>query len=208
MKLIENALSKNCNKIRCTVVSHQLNETTEFFVFKTKTLIFSILTKVNDANVNWSVSRQEQDFYTLRSLLVLSFGQCFIPPLLPSNKESNFDSKSIKNRQKSFTRFLRSILKSPFLSALPLVLEFLKIDHHKIDSKFGMKDFTKRLMYEETELNKKASFFNKEVSKNGLYRITAPTDTIDLTQDFSENLLDKKLGKSLMSHVLDEQKYV
>ena len=99
-------------------------------------------------------------------------------------------------------------MKSPFLSAHPIVLEFLKIDHHKIDDKFGLKDFTKRLTYEESELVKKSSYFSKEVIKNGIYRVTAPSETINLDSDFNENLLDKKLGKNLATHVLDEANFV
>jgi len=100
-------------------------------------------------DVDYHVIRQEVDFYHLKNILTMSFGQCFVPPLLPTKKEENFDKKSLKNRQKTFSRFLRSVLKSQVLSSHPFVLEFLKIDHSRIDAKIGMRDFTKRLAYEE-----------------------------------------------------------
>ena len=57
IKLTENVLSKNTNNIRCTVVSNHVNETTEFLIFKTKQLVSTIVTKIKDVNVNWSVRR-------------------------------------------------------------------------------------------------------------------------------------------------------
>lgn len=128
----ENIFTKNLRDIRCTVTSSKLHQSTDYFVFKTKTLILTINTKVL-GKYEWTVSRQEQDFYILRNILSSTFGQCFIPPLLPLTKEQSFDNKSLRSRCKTFTRFLRSLLKSQYLCSHPMVLEFLKIDHHSID---------------------------------------------------------------------------
>ena len=74
IKLEHNILSQNTTSTKCTVVSLQVNESTEFFVFRTKQLIFTVETKVKTEDASWSVRRQEQDFYTLRSILVITFG--------------------------------------------------------------------------------------------------------------------------------------
>jgi len=99
--------------------------------FRTKVLILKINSKINTAGnrYNWIVRRYESDFYTLRNILALSFGQCFIPPLTPTQKETTFEKKSLHKREKSFSRFLRSVIRSPELASHPLVLEFLKVDH-------------------------------------------------------------------------------
>ena len=94
------------------------------------------------------VKRFEADFYSIRNILNLSYGQCFIPPLCPTAKETLFDKKSMDNRKKSFSRFLRSILRSPELCSHPLVVEFLRVDHSKLDEKEGMKKFSKKLIQE------------------------------------------------------------
>lgn len=73
----------------------------------------------------------------------MTFGQCFIPPLTPTAKEANFDQKSLRNREKTFSRFLRGIVKSPEIASSSLVLQFLKIDHFAADPKNGLKEFSK-----------------------------------------------------------------
>ena len=88
----------------------------------------------------------------MRNILSLSYGQCFIPPLCPTSRETTFDKKSMHNREKSFSRYLRSILRSPELASHPLVVEFLKTDHSKVDAKIGMKEFSKKLIQKESEL--------------------------------------------------------
>ena len=125
--------------------------------------MFKINSKINakDNKQHWIVKRFEDDFYKLRNILVLSFGQCFIPPLTPIPRESSFDKKSLHRREKSFSRFLRSVIRSPELASHPLVLEFLKIDHSKIDSKIGMREFNRKLITAETDLQKMSGFFAK-----------------------------------------------
>jgi hypothetical protein len=55
---------------------------------------------------------------------------------------------------RSFSRFLRSILRCQNLSSHEIVIEFLKINHHKIDNKIGMKEFSKKMSALEKELSK------------------------------------------------------
>lgn len=86
------------------------------------------------------------DFYTLRNILALSYGQCFIPSLSPAVKEYLYQKRSLRSREKNFSRFLRGILRHAELSAHPFVKEFLQVDHHKKNRKDGMKDFSKRLL--------------------------------------------------------------
>lgn len=149
-------------------------------IFKSKTLFLNVKTVINGSK-NWQVRRPESDFYMLRSILSLSYGQNLIPPLTPVSKEATFDSKSLRNREKYFERFLRSVLKSPSLSGHPCVLEFLKIDHYKVDPKLGVKEFSKKLSSIESELNKRISFFSSDQIFNGIYRVTAAADKVSLS---------------------------
>lgn len=110
-------------------------------------MIFNINTKSRDkkSKLNWDIKRYEADFYLLRSILVQQYGQLFVPPLTPTAKESAYDKKTLLWRERWFSRFLRGIVRCRELLNHPLVVEFLKIDHHAIDNKVGMKDFTKKL---------------------------------------------------------------
>jgi len=67
-------------------------------------------------------------------------------------KEATWDKKSLRARARTFSRFLRGVLRSPDLCNHHLVLEFFKIDHHKIDTKVGMKEFSKKLTTALTDL--------------------------------------------------------
>lgn len=105
------------------------------------------------------VRRYEADFYTLRSILVLCFGQCFIPPLWPKDKLVTWDKKSIALRERTFARFLRGIVRSQPLASHPLVLEFLKTDHHQKGAETGMRNFSKELKQKEEEYKKMSSAY-------------------------------------------------
>jgi hypothetical protein len=124
-------------------------EQTEYFIFRTKYLIFKLNSRLSSKDKsksqNWVVRRYESDFYVLRSILSLCFGQCLIPVLTPTNKEATWDKKSITLRERSFSRFIRSVLRSKDLCSHPLVMEFLKTDHYLSDQKNGMRDFSKKL---------------------------------------------------------------
>lgn len=76
----------------------------------------------------------------------------FIPPLTPTAKENVFHSKTLQWRERWFSRFLRGVVRCHELLNHPLVTEFFKIDHHSIDSKLGMKEFTKKLQTHEQSL--------------------------------------------------------
>ena len=122
-------------------------EQTDYFIFKSKNLVFKIKTRISNLHksANYFVRRYESDFYLLRSILVLCFGQCFIPPLWPKDKEVTWDKRSIHLRERTFSRFLRGIIRSPVLISHPLVFEFFKTDHHLSDQRYGMRNFTKEL---------------------------------------------------------------
>lgn len=59
IKLEETILSQNARTSRCTVINSQVNESTDFFVFRTKQLVFTINTVIRGADVEWTVKRQE-----------------------------------------------------------------------------------------------------------------------------------------------------
>ena len=69
-------LSQNTKNIKCSILQSKVEEQIDFFIFKTKLLIFRINTKTYgcSAKLNWTVKRFEADFYTLRNILTLSYG--------------------------------------------------------------------------------------------------------------------------------------
>jgi hypothetical protein len=64
-------------------------------------LSFEIITK---GVINFDVRRKETDFYFLRKILQKQFPHIIIPPL--PKKQGKHNPKSIKKREKYFTRFL------------------------------------------------------------------------------------------------------
>ena len=148
-------------------------------------LVFKVKTKLGPGEF-LTVRRAESDFYSLRTILSLSFGQCFIPPLTPINKEATFSPKSIQQRERTFSRFLKGVVRSPDLCSHPLVLEFLKIDHHRVDRKNGLRDFSKRLAKQEQDLLKiSGTYFNRAYMKNEIYRVASFDSSISIDDQFS-----------------------
>jgi len=133
-----------------------VEEQTEYFIFTTKLLKFNIRLQITGAErykakPSFSVFRFETDFYILRNIVALSYTQCFIPPLTPGTKETVFDKKSLMLRERSFSRFLRGVIRCPEILNHPLVLEFLTADHK---TNKEMKEFTKKLQTGEQQLLK------------------------------------------------------
>ena len=134
--------------IKCHIKSCQVEEKKEYLIFRSKLLKFNIYIEVKNAHLykikpEFSVFRYETDFYVLRNILVMSYSQCFVPPLTPATKESIFDKKSLMLRERSFSRFLRGIIRCPEILNHELVIEFLTFDHKKDKE---MKEFSKRLL--------------------------------------------------------------
>lgn len=200
-----NSISKNTKFVKCSIIKSEIHVSTNILIFKSKTLVFKINLKV-DKNLNSIVRRAEIDFYHLRNILVMSFGQCFIPPLKPSKQSTAFDKKSLNLKQRTFSRFLRGIVRSPDLATHPLVIEFLKIDHYNIDKKNGLKEFSKRLQQKEQQLVKISNKNYKLNTINKIFRVTDPSKTIDLSEEFDHPLIDDAKDKS--QKFLDEDQFV
>ena len=63
--------------IKCSISKSMVHEQVDFFIFRTKMLVFRINTrqsKDSKAKINWQVSRYETDFYSLRNILWMTFG--------------------------------------------------------------------------------------------------------------------------------------
>ena len=63
-----------------------------------------LLFRVRTEPVGYSIFRKDQDFYFLRKMITKMFPYMIVPPL-PMKKKKESD-KSIKRREKYFTRFL------------------------------------------------------------------------------------------------------
>lgn len=190
----DNIISQNSKYVKCSIQTSEAIEQTDYFIFKSKHLVFKIKTRISNLNkrADFLVKRYEADFYCLRSILSLCYGQCFIPPLWPKEKEVTWDKKSIALRERTFSRFLRGIVRSKTLASHPLVYEFLKVDHHSVDRRNGMRNFSKELQNKEAMFQKMSTYYNKEKMSNGIYRITSVSNKISLKEDFTASLLDDR----------------
>ena len=55
-----NVFSKNPRNNKCTVCQSKVNEVTDFLVFKTKQLLFTVNTRVKETKLLFSALRQER----------------------------------------------------------------------------------------------------------------------------------------------------
>lgn len=196
--------------LKCSIVKSSVQDQTDFYFFRSKHILFEVNTRSKDkkSKLNWNVKRYEADFYLLRSILVQQYGQLLVPPLTPTAKETVYHQKTLLWRERWFSRFLRGVVRSHELLNHPLVIEFLKIDHHGIDSKLGMKDFTKKLQTHEQSLQKLTTFYSKQKMANHVYRVTSYKERILVARDFEgQELLNEKLEKSKRKR-FDEKQYV
>ena len=76
IKLDENILTKDEPKIKCAIRASKVREQTDYYIFRTRVLLFKVETKIRSKGKNqkWTVSRFENDFYSLRRILELTFG--------------------------------------------------------------------------------------------------------------------------------------
>ena len=74
--------------------------------------------------VGWTTQRKDQDFYFLRKILLKLFPYVIIPPL-PIKKKKDSE-KSIKRRERYFTRFLQAVCRSEELKSCEFLVEWLK----------------------------------------------------------------------------------
>lgn len=199
-RLTQSRLARHHKHLRCHISKHAIQEQVEYFIFTTKLLVLQITTKVvgiDAAEVRlrptYTVKRQETDFYILRNILTLSYSQCFVPPLTPTLKESLFDRKSLMMRERSFSRFLRGIIRSPEILNHPLVIDFLTIDHSK--SQTGLRDFSQTLLTEEQALLKAAQTAKRTSTDLPFnLRITSIRERITNEREFAEQeLINEKI---------------
>lgn len=156
---------------------------------------------------SFSVFRFETDFYILRNILALSYTQCFIPPLTPGTKETVFDKKSLLLRERSFSRFLRGIIRSPELLNHPLVLEFLTVDHKKDKD---LKEFTRKLQTKEQQMLKEQQAATRKAGAlDPPFHITSyKGDKIIIEKEFLEQeLINEKIERSKKKK-FDEGRYI
>jgi hypothetical protein len=100
-------------------------------------------------------------------------------------------------------------LRSPELASHPLVVEFLKTDHSKVDPKIGMKEFSKKLIAKEQELTKISSYYGKQKINNGIYRVTSYRDKISMLNDLNDrSLLENYSSRDSSQKGLDEKGFV
>jgi len=87
------------------------------------------LFKVRTEPLGWTILRKDQDFYFLRKILLKNFPYMIIPPL-PLKKKKDSE-KSIKRRERYFTRFLQAVCRSEELKSSTFLVEWLDNDQPK-----------------------------------------------------------------------------
>jgi len=83
-----------------------------------------ILYKVTTDPLSWTIYRKDMDFYLLRKILLKQHPYMIIPPL-PIKKKKETD-KSIRRREKYFTRFLQALCRSEEFKSDPYLCEWLQ----------------------------------------------------------------------------------
>ena len=85
--------------------------------------------KIYTEPVGFVVTRKDEEFYKLRKHLRKHYPYVLIPPL-PVIKKKNTE-KSIKRRQRFFSRFLQAVCRSEILKSCPYLVDWLKNDDIK-----------------------------------------------------------------------------
>lgn len=208
-KLKQSRIMKFSKSTKCHIKQSSIEEQTEYFIFTTKLLKFNIRIQVVGAESQgvkefFNVNRYETDFYILRNILLLSFSQCFVAPLTPTNKEAVFDKKSLMLRERSFSRFLRGIIRNPEILNHPLVIEFLTVDHKK---PVDMKAFSKRLLSAEQRLMKGGQSTKRGAGEPGFF-LTSYREKIQIEKEFQDQeLINEKIERGKRKK-FDEARYV
>ena len=88
-----------------------------------------LMFRVKTEPVGYSINRKDQDFYFLRKMIVKMFPYMIVPPLpIKKKKESE---KTIRRREKYFTRFLQALARSEEFKSYKFFVEWLKNDDIK-----------------------------------------------------------------------------
>ena len=88
-----------------------------------------ILYKISTEPLGWTISRKDMDFYQLRKILLKKYPYMIIPPL-PVKKKKEAE-KSIRRREKYFTRFLQALCRSEEIKSDQYFCDWLQNDDTK-----------------------------------------------------------------------------
>lgn len=88
-----------------------------------------ILYKIETAPLGWVIQRKDMDFYQLRKVLLKQHPYMIIPPL-PVKKKKEAD-KSIRRREKYFSRFLQALCRSEEVKSDQYFCDWLQNDDAK-----------------------------------------------------------------------------
>ena len=86
-------------------------------------------TDLQGTDLKYVVQRKDNDFYTLRNVLLSLFPYMMVPPLPKQSDASKEDE--LQKRQKIYQRFLKAVCKSEVLKSCNLVTFFLKTEDRK-----------------------------------------------------------------------------
>ena len=88
-----------------------------------------IVYKVSTEPLGWAIQRKDMDFYQLRKILQKKYPYMIIPPL-PVKKKKEAE-KSIRRREKYFTRFLQALCRSEEIKSEQYFCDWLQNDDAK-----------------------------------------------------------------------------
>lgn len=103
-------------------------------IFSSSFLFYTIKTDP----VGWTIQRKDDDFYFLRTILKKTYPYVVIPPLPVKKKKDS--EKSIKRRQKYFTRFLSAVCRSEILKSNKFLVEWLRMTDIKAFAKLNKEE--------------------------------------------------------------------
>jgi hypothetical protein len=79
--------------------------------------------KIQVDPLGWTIYRKDQDFYTLRKMLLKTYPYIIIPPLPMKKKKEN--EKSINRRAKFLSRFMQGIMRCEELKGSTFLVDWL-----------------------------------------------------------------------------------
>ena len=88
-----------------------------------------ILYKISTEPLGWTIYRKDMDFYQLRKILLKKYPYMIRPPL-PVKKKKEAE-KSIRRREKYFTRFLQALCRSEEIKSDQYFCDWLQNDDAK-----------------------------------------------------------------------------
>lgn len=155
-------------------------------MFSSDYVVFHLTTYIQGNDEEFKVQRRDEDFYSLRKVLLNLFPYTLIPPL-PKEQKTKTQEKDMNNRQHIYNRFLTSISRSEVLKSCRYVQQFVTI----VDKKYF------KLEQEAFEKRKFSKLIEDVVAMEGSVSVEDRTDS----KKFCDGI---KTFQEVYTHIIKE----